>query len=248
MEPRTRTAVDERTLDALVDWFALWRVASARHVHSLFGDQLLRSPRNRWGAGAPLTVRGIQSRLLTLTRMKCLVARTVVGLADARAVKVTAALGETALLRHWQEVDVASALRDTGYAVFRGPLAAIALRRAVIDGAADDGVRAHLRADPTTPRSAFARPVARRDTETLVVWVDDGRAIDLQAAELPLWTPGQGSLKVVVRPLEQASVFDVGTGAWVEVGPRLREMVQALKASPGGAPAAFGLGGHLHKR
>jgi hypothetical protein len=78
--------------------------------------------------------------------------------------------------------------------------------------------------------------------------VDDGRAIDLQAAELPLWTPGQGSLKVVVRPLEQASVFDVGTGAWVEVGPRLREMVQALKASPGGAPAAFGLGGHLHKR
>jgi hypothetical protein len=139
-------------------------------------------------------------------------------------------------------VDLAAALAEQGALVLRGREAAIPIRRHLLDQSSPDVAQA-LRQDSRTPREAFMHGVAVLKNEPILLWVDDGRDIGSQVREFPIWTPGQVSLRIIIRSPD-ASLR--GSGERPLLGPRMKEMHAALKSAPGAKVIAFWEGGWWH--
>ncbi len=231
---RGRSYGEAAEQQAIAAWLARWRCASARHLVAIY-----RPKRHRRGADR-LSVRQGQ-------RVLNLIARDghaeLVSLRSNVTRKVFRATSAMVTSADWVTVDLAAALASQGGTICRGLEAAVAVRRHLLDQSPAE-VANVLRGDPRTPRGeGYSVVVAVLKSEPVLLWVDDGRDIDRQASELPVWTNGQARLRVIVRSPDTSWR---GDGDGPILGPRLKEMVTALKRAPGARPVGFWDGGWWH--
>jgi hypothetical protein len=232
---RGRSYIEEQEQQRVAAWLGVWRCASARHLVCIY-----RPKHHRRGA-EKLSLRQAQRVLNVLSRAG---QAEVVGLRSDVLRKVYRAKSDAPVLpADWVAVDLASALAEQGAVVLRGRDAAIAVRRHLLDQSPAE-VAQVLRQDKRTPRDeSFMHSVAVLKSEAILLWVDDGRDIGVQVQELPIWTPGQVGLRIIIRSPD-SSVR--GSGERPLLGPRMKEMHAALKSAPGAKVIGFWEGGWWH--
>ena len=244
-------AEDDAVTQEAIRLVGEYGVASARHLHELVfrhAKSSVRGRGHRVGSGPGL--RATQVRLQRMRRngeLADLVLRI-----QQRPYRLLSLSGQrrdpAALTTAWQRIDVASELSAANYTVGHDAASALSLRRYLIDCAPSPSVKAALRADARVPGNhglSFDVAVRERSAgdEVVLVWVDDGRDIDLQVQALALWVPDQPRVKVIVRPNDDGSVWDPAGEKYSTRGPRLEGMLRAL-AESAAIPVRFGNGGH----
>ncbi len=232
---RGRSYIEEQEQQRVAAWLGAWRCASARHLVSIY-----RPKHHRRGA-EKLSLRQAQRVLNVLSRAG---QAEVVGLRSDVLRKVYRAVSDAPISpADWVAVDLAAALAEQGALVQRGREAAFAVRRHLLDQSPPE-VAQVLRQDKRTPRDeALMHSVAVLKDEAILLWVDDGRDIGVQVHELPIWTPAQVGLRIIIRSPD-SSVR--GTGERPFLGPRMKDMHLALKTAPGARLVGFWEGGWWH--
>jgi hypothetical protein len=230
---RGRSFQEEAEQKSVSAWLERWRCASARHLAALYQPKHHRRGADRFALRQAQRILNLIARdgHAQLVTLRSNVNHKVFRTASAEAVAA----------RDWVSVDLAAALAAQGAVAHRGLDAAVAVRRHLIDQSPPE-VQKLLRADPRTPRDDRFQPaVAVLKGEPILLWVDDGRDIGSQARELPVWTDGQAALKVIVRTTDDGSYR--GDGERPVAGPRMKEMVSALKGAAGARLVGFWDGG-----